>query len=694
MRISSLITVGLLSLLLGHCSSNKPIQPQLESKNIPRLTTTNGPITEESGQSPKEKPHNLIVFVADGLRAGMVTPENAPTMAKLRDAGVNFAESHSIYPTLTMTNAAAIATGHSPGDTSNFGNTVYSGYSLFDTASFPSTTPGTFTPFLENNRVLGDLNLHFNQAGYINEESLLSLARANGYNTAAVGKVGPVLIQDLSQANPVDGVVPPPVTVIVDDSTGKVGGLPFSKELAATLSALGLSSIAPSRDNSAPGTPQDNGKPGDNITAGTLAPNTVQQTYFIDVLTKAVLPKFEADQKPFVIIFWSRDPDGTQHNQGDSLGKVVPGINGPTTLAAIQNADQNLQSILTALNADPKVADITDVVVTADHGFSTISRHDLEGGAAVHSYASTFAYKTTSGAFDVAPDHLPPGFLAIDLSHYLNLPLFDPDSEVKGQPGVYVKIDPAANRTDTVGQYPKAGNGLIGGTGRAENVKDTAVIVTANGGSDLIYIPSGDPALAQKVTTFLASQDYVSGIFANDAMGEIAGALPLSSIQMHGNALLPTPALVVNFRSFSTDSNHPFNTQVIIADTTLQQGQGMHGSFGRGDTFNFMAAQGPDFKSSFVDVVPVSNADLPVTLAAILKFKMSPKGNLMGRVIDEARVGGPNRLEVTHEVITSTPAEGNGPSTVLNVSHVGSSRYYDAAGFSGRTLGLKAATPR
>ncbi len=55
-----------------------------------------------------------------------------------------------------------------------------------------------------------------------------------------------------------------------------------------------------------------------------------------------LLPRFKESGKPFVLVFWSRDPDGTQHNQGDSLGKVTPGINGPTSLAAIRNVDANL----------------------------------------------------------------------------------------------------------------------------------------------------------------------------------------------------------------------------------------------------------------------------------------------------------------------------------------------------------------
>ncbi len=61
--------------------------------------------------------------------------------------------------------------------------------------------------------------------------------------------------------------------------------------------------------------------------------------------TKAVLPTFKDRNKPFVMVFWSRDPDGTQHNQGDSLMRLIPGINGPTSLAAIRNADNNLAQI-------------------------------------------------------------------------------------------------------------------------------------------------------------------------------------------------------------------------------------------------------------------------------------------------------------------------------------------------------------
>jgi len=73
--------------------------------------------------------------------------------------------------------------------------------------------------------------------------------------------------------------------------------------------------------------------------------------------------------------FWSRDPDGTQHNQGDSLNKLSPGINGPTSKAAVRNADDNLRQILEFVESTPGLGDDTDIFLNSDHGFSTISRH-------------------------------------------------------------------------------------------------------------------------------------------------------------------------------------------------------------------------------------------------------------------------------------------------------------------------------
>src|SRR6185436_3604641 len=88
--------------------------------------------------------------------------------------------------------------------------------------------------------------------------------------------------------------------------------------------------------------------------------------------------------------------------------------------------------------------------------------------------------------------------------------------------------------------------------------------------------------------------------------------------------------------SFSSGCSTPLLCAVDVADTTRQQGQGDHGSFSRADTMNFMAATGPDFKSGFVDRLPVSNADVGRTIAALLGLTPRDHGTHRGRVLTEA----------------------------------------------------------
>jgi hypothetical protein len=183
----------------------------------------------------------------------------------------------------------------------------------------------------------------------------------------------------------------------------------------------------------------------------------------------------------------------------------------------------------------------------------------------------------------------------------------------------------------------------------------------------------------------LLAQDYASGIFVHDAFGTIPGTLPLSAINLDGTALPPVPTIVVNFRSFGTGCPQPTNCTVVVSDGALQQGQGMHGSFSRGETFNFMAAVGPDFRHGFVDDAPASNADIGVTLVHLLGLEPHAKGKLVGRVLSEASPGG-QMPAVARRVLRSSPA--SGLETVLQFQTVGETRYFDAAGFPGRTLGL------
>ena len=523
-------------------------------------------------QAPASRPPNVVLFVADGLRSRMVDDTTAPTMAAIAREGVSLRNSHALFPTFTTANASAMATGHMLGDTGDFSNTIYAGFEV----------PGagkSLTPFLESDPVLADIDEHFS-GNYLDEATILKLARDKGYSTASIGKIGPALIFDHTERTGAQ-------TIIVDDATGSAKGIPLSAEMTDRLKAAGLPLAPPPRGA--------NRNFGNMTTPGTRTPNIVQQDYFAAVTTRAILPMFKERNKPFVLVFWSRDPDGTQHYQGDSLNSLVPGINGPTSLAAIRNADDDLARICAALR-ELGLLDSTDIITVADHGFSTISKESQTSSTVKTKFA------------DTPEGQLPLGFVALDLAQALKEPLIDPDDNYK---------------TIAEGQHPKHGNGLIGG-----DRNNPKVVVAANGGSDLIYLPDGDRAMAKRVIDVLLAQDYVSGIFVDSKLGKFPGTLSLDDVALEGSAVTPHPAIAISFRSFDTVCGEPVRCTVEVADTILQQGQGMHGSFSRADTWNFMAMQGPDFKSHFVDPAPASNADVGRTIAQLMQLDVSDRGKL------------------------------------------------------------------
>jgi hypothetical protein len=271
----------------------------------------------------------------------------------------------------------------------------------------------------------------------------------------------------------------------------------------------------------------------------------------------------------------------------------------------------------------------------------------------------------------VPPGQLPSGFVAIDIATALDLPLFDPDS----------KAAPVDFRG---AQHPSKANGLIG--------KDPAspdVVVAANGSTDLIYLPKPNAKeLVGKIVDMLLGQDYVSGLFVDDAFGSIPGTLPLSAINLKGSSVTPVPAIVINLRSFTTGCADSLTCAVNVADHTLQQGQGMHGSFSRADTKNFMAAIGPDFRAKHIDQMPASNVDVGMTLAHILGLQIQKKGALVGRVLFEALKDDGRTQQVKKFQRLLSPSS-HGLQTVLDLQVVGNTLYFDAAGFPGRTVGLE-----
>ena len=560
---------------------------------------------------------NVILYVADGLRAGMVNEKNAPTMNALMQRGVRFSNPHSLFPTFTTANASAMATGHYLGDTGDFSNNIAVDFKVQGAQQSPVAP-------VENNDVLGELDRNYG-GNYLNEETILKLARDAGYSTAAIGKLGPTLIFDHTERTGAK-------TVIVDDTTGHKSGIPLSDEVKQRITRAQLPTEAPP----------------------SLVVYMDQQLWLTAVATKAVLPMFKERNKPFLLVFWSRDPDVSQHGQKDSHERLIPGINGPSSLAAIRNADDTLARLLAALK-EQGLEGTTDVIVTADHGFSTISKESAT------SYAATQTYK------DVTPGLLPSGFVAIDLAHDLGLKLYDPNEK---------------NALLGPGQLQSKPGALLG-----DDPEKPQAIVVGNGGSDLIYLPNKDKALAAKIVAALSRQDYTSGLFVDDTLGGIPGTLPMSAIGLQGSAVTPRPAIVVNFRSFSTGCPDPTTCGVEIADTALKQVQNKHSTFSQTKTNNTMGAAGPSFRQKFDSTAPVSNADLGKTIVHLMGLKAQDKGKLAGRVLTEALPNGGTMPMVQSNVLRSKP-DALGNVTMLVTKRADQVVYFDAAGYPGRTLGL------
>jgi len=108
----------------------------------------------------------------------------------------------------------------------------------------------------------------------------------------------------------------------------------------------------------------------------------------------------------------------------------------------------------------------------------------------------------------------------------LALPLSDPD-------GSDVVVHP-----DLEHKFPSHGNGLIG-----FDTTQPEVVVAANGGSDLIYLPQpAAAALAPKIVAFLLAQDYVSGVFVDARLGRFGGRTSSAGTSIPRPCRTPTSA--------------------------------------------------------------------------------------------------------------------------------------------------------
>jgi arylsulfatase A-like enzyme len=253
---------------------------------------------------------HVVVVVWDGMRPDSVTEEDAPALWKLAKEGVVFRNHHSVYPSATNVNGTALVTGAYPGRNGIMANHVYQ-------------------PEIDNQKSIDVENPEVVKKGdalsggkYVAFPTIAELVRAAGRPTVTATAKTVGLLQDRHFDLNRD-----------KHSAVLVSGRMQSGEALAALVKL----------------------------AGPFPTAYAQKDIWT---TKALTDVFWKDRVPVFSLLWLSEPDGTQH-------ETAPGS--PETRAAVKSADDNLASVIVALDRLGARA-TTDIFVVSDHGFSTIER--------------------------------------------------------------------------------------------------------------------------------------------------------------------------------------------------------------------------------------------------------------------------------------------------------------------------------
>jgi arylsulfatase A-like enzyme len=254
----------------------------------------------------------ILLVVMDGLRPDSINREDTPTLFRLRRDGVSYINSHSVFPTVTRVNAAAISTGTYPDVNGLVSNSMFV---PAVNANRPFNT-GDYRQLLKLREVSNGRLLF--------APSLAERLLERGIRFAAVssGSTGNALL--LSHRSPegigvlVNGHFEPGRRVAYPDESN----------------ALILARFGPA--------PSDEG--------------SLLVDWSDRVLREYVLPEY----RPEVVIDWQTEPDGAQHRYGTGSEEARK---------ALANSDRNLGLTLAKLQ-ELGLADSTDVIVTSDHGFS------------------------------------------------------------------------------------------------------------------------------------------------------------------------------------------------------------------------------------------------------------------------------------------------------------------------------------
>jgi hypothetical protein len=566
--------------------------------------------------APRARARIFVLMVWDGLRPDFVTAERTPNLFAMANEGVRFARHHSIYPTITMVNAASIAIGTPPGATTILGDQMYlvPRLNTMKLARSPNEPWAQQAVFLEDSNLLAALNgpAVFNGALLGSASLGQQVQRAGGY-LAIVGKRGPTFMFDDSVTG--DLAMGAPIAA---------GNYIFvSNDLVAPASLKNQLAAAPPKSAS------------EKIALG------MRDAYFTGVVAERALPEAKAAAlrgHPALVVLWQHNPDLTQHHSG--LGTQAD-------LDALKLCDANLAIVRHAI-ASLGIGDRTDLMVISDHGFATIrasvplaqllvanglKKSDTSDDVIVVRNGGTDLVHLSRSAFPTMEARRAVLQKIVDFAQAQpwSGPLFTRSAdEERALVGTSAKagatIESPHDRQDW--QDPQGrGLGWIEGTFSL----DVVGLIGRNNyfdAPDLVVSFRELPDADNSGLTGPHQPTYVIGID-----GEQKGTT--------ANQSDPLVAPVKGVLYADAGGRGGFAT-----------GFATHAAAGARELHNFCGAAGPDFRRHFVDQYPSGNLDLRATIARAMGLASGDDATSGGRSLDEALAG--DQLKATTNVKVTT----------------------------------------
>jgi arylsulfatase A-like enzyme len=293
-----------------------------------------------SEPTPPPNDRHVVVIIWDGMRPDSVSERDTPTLWRLAREGVTFSKHHSIYPTATNVNGAAIATGVYPNRNSLLANREFRSQidprNAFENGDAPIIKKG--------DAITG--------GKYLASPTIAEIVRGTGRRIAIAGTKSVAILHDRhaewtnATTKALTRFAAAPMPASLRDETVQLLG-PFLTE---------------------------SGKTSDER-------NTYATRALTEILWREELPAFS--------LLWLSDPDLTQHDH-------APGSE--PSVAAVRSSDRNLTLVLEALSRK-KAREKTNILVVSDHGFSTIERGiDFAAELRKAGFDATAAFEATPKA--------------------------------------------------------------------------------------------------------------------------------------------------------------------------------------------------------------------------------------------------------------------------------------------------------